>query len=53
MHSSISLFLFCLYRYEFGLSCKLPLESFGIVTNSRTVAELEIEDRTSMDCFDV
>ena len=25
-----SFYLFCLYRYECGLSCKLPLESFGI-----------------------
>ena len=31
---SIYYVVFCLYRYECGLSCKLPLESFGIVTNS-------------------
>ena len=29
-----SFHLFCLYRYECGLSCKLPLASFGIITNS-------------------
>ena len=28
-----SFHLFCLCRYECGLSCKLPLESFGIVAN--------------------
>ena len=27
-------FLFCLYRYECGLSCKLPSDSFRIITNS-------------------
>ena len=43
-----SFHLFCLYRYECGLSCKLPLESFGIVTNSGRMA-----DCTSMDCFDI
>ena len=29
-----SFHLFCLYRYECGLSCKLPLQSFGIITTS-------------------
>ena len=29
-----SFHVFCLYRYECGLSCKLSLESFGTITNS-------------------
>ena len=32
-----SFHLSCLCRYECGLSCKLPLESFGIIANSGRV----------------
>ena len=47
-----SFHLFCLYRYECGLSCKLPSESFGMITNSGRIRNRRLYFNGLLRCIE-